>query len=78
MAPAWSVACGPDGRKLLGAHILGDGATELVHVAQIAIATHADVDLFLESIFNFPTFAEAYLVAALDVLEQRNAKSKAA
>lgn len=72
------LVCGPDGRKLLGAHILGDGATELVHVAQIAIATHADVDLFLESIFNFPTFAEAYLVAALDVLEQRNAKSKAA
>ncbi len=72
------LVCAPDGRKLLGAHIVGDGATELVHVAQVAIASNADVDLFLESIFNFPTFAEAYLVAALDVLEQRSAASRAA
>ena len=59
------------GRRLLGAQIVGEGATELVHVAQIAIATGAGVDLFVEQSFNFPTLAEAYRVAALDVVRQR-------
>lgn len=71
------LVCAPDGRKLLGAHIIGDGATELIHVPQMALSSDADIDLFLESIFNFPTFAEGFLVAALDVLEQRNALGRA-
>jgi NAD(P) transhydrogenase len=72
------LVCDPSGRKLLGAQILGDGATELIHVAQMAIATGQDIDVFIDNVFNFPTFAEAFLVAALDVLEQRQQLAKAA
>jgi NAD(P) transhydrogenase len=61
------------GRKLLGIHIVGDGATELVHVGQMAMFAGADIDVFIENIFNFPTLAEAYRVAALDVTEKRAA-----
>jgi len=60
-----------EGRKLLGAHIVGEGATELIHVAQMALLAGLDVDTFIENIFNFPTLAEAYRVAALDIAEQR-------
>jgi NAD(P) transhydrogenase len=59
------------GRKLLGVQIVGDGATELVHVGQMALLAGDDVDVFIENIFNFPTLAEAYRVAALDIAEQR-------
>jgi len=59
------------GHKLLGAHIVGEGATELIHVAQMALIAGLDVDAFIENIFNFPTLAEAYRVAALDLAEQR-------
>jgi len=72
------VICDARGEKILGAQIIGDGATELIHVAQMAIAAEQPVDVFLDNVFNFPTFAEAYLVAALDVLEQRNALKRAA
>jgi NAD(P) transhydrogenase len=54
-------------------HIVGEGATELVHVGQMALCAGAGVDTFVENIFNFPTLAEAYRVAALDVLERRRA-----
>jgi NAD(P) transhydrogenase len=61
----------PTGEKLLGAHIIGDGATELIHVAQMGLLTACDVDLFVETIFNFPTLAESYRVAALDIVKRR-------
>jgi NAD(P) transhydrogenase len=54
--------------RLRGCQIVGEGATELVHLAQMAMLTGAPVTLFVENIFNFPTLAEAYRVAALDVL----------
>ena len=59
------------GHKLLGAHIVGEGATELIHVAQMALIGGLEIDAFIENIFNFPTLAEAYRVAALDLAEQR-------
>jgi NAD(P) transhydrogenase len=59
------------GHRLLGAHIVGEGATELIHVAQMALIAALDVDAFIENIFNFPTLAEAYRVAALDIAGQR-------
>jgi NAD(P) transhydrogenase len=59
------------GRQLLGAHIVGEGATEQIHVAQMALLAGFGIDAFIENIFNFPTLAEAYRVAALDVAEQR-------
>jgi NAD(P) transhydrogenase len=62
-----------DGRQLLGVHIVGAGATELIHVGQMGLVMGCDVDTFVEHIFNFPTFAEAYRVAALDIVQQRAA-----
>jgi NAD(P) transhydrogenase len=53
-------------RRIRGCQVLGEGATELVHLAQMAMATGASVETFVDGIFNFPTMAEAYRVAALD------------
>ena len=52
-------------------HIVGEGATELVHIGQMALLYNADIDGFVENIFNFPTMAEAYRVAALKIAGQR-------
>jgi NAD(P) transhydrogenase len=57
----------PDGR-ILGAQIVGEGAADLVHVAQMAIIGGLRVDVFVDHPMNFPTLAEAYRVAALDIL----------
>jgi NAD(P) transhydrogenase len=51
--------------------VIGEGATELVHLGQAAVATGATADFFIEQIFNFPTMTEAYRIAAFDVLKQR-------
>jgi NAD(P) transhydrogenase len=61
----------PAGKKLLGVQIVGDGASELVHVGQMAILAGFEVDTFIEATFNFPTLAEGYRVAALDVAKRR-------
>jgi NAD(P) transhydrogenase len=55
-----------DGRHLLGCHIVGEGATELVHIGQAVINLHGTLDYFIQNTFNYPTLAEAYKVAALD------------
>ena len=55
-----------DDRKLLGVHILGEGATELIHIGQAVINLGGDIDYFVENTFNYPTLAEAYKIAALD------------
>ena len=55
-----------DDRKLLGTHIIGEGATELVHIGQAVINLNGCLDYFLENTFNYPTLAEAYKIAALD------------
>jgi NAD(P) transhydrogenase len=61
----------PSGERLLGLQIVGDEAAELIHVGQVALQHAATIDFFVDSIFNFPTLAEAYRVAALDILGQR-------
>jgi NAD(P) transhydrogenase len=53
-------------RRLLGVHIIGTGATELVHVGQAVLTLGAGLDYFLGTVFNYPTLAECYKVAALD------------
>ncbi len=53
-------------RALLGVHILGTGATELIHIGQAAFILGGGLDYFLDTIFNYPTLAECYKVAALD------------
>ena len=55
-----------DDRTLLGVHVLGTGATELIHIGQVAMGNGATVDYLVGTVFNYPTLAEAYKVAALD------------
>jgi NAD(P) transhydrogenase len=61
----------PTGEYILGVQIIGEGATELIHLGQMALQHAATVDSFVENIFNFPTLAETYRVAALDIVGQR-------
>jgi NAD(P) transhydrogenase len=53
-------------RRLLAVHCIGTGATELVHVGQAVLALGGGLDYFLETVFNYPTLAECYKVAALN------------
>ena len=53
-------------RRLLGVHIVGEGATELVHIGQAVLNLKGTLDYFIENTFNYPTLAEAYKIAALD------------
>lgn len=53
-------------RRLLGVHIVGEGATELIHIGQAVLNLRGTVDYFVENTFNYPTLAEAYKIAALD------------
>jgi len=59
-------------QKLLGVHIVGEGATELVHIGQAVIALGGTLDYFVQTVFNYPTLAEAYKVAALDAYNRMN------
>jgi NAD(P) transhydrogenase len=60
----------PDSRRLLGVHAIGTGATELIHIGQTVMAAGMPIDYFVESVFNYPTLAECYKVAALDGLNR--------
>jgi NAD(P) transhydrogenase len=53
-------------RRLLGVHIVGEGATELIHIGQAVLNLGGTLDYFVENAFNYPTLAEAYKIAALD------------
>ncbi len=65
------------GDKLLGVQIAGDGATELVHLGQMAILGKMSVDTFANATFNSPTMAEAYRIAALEIIHARQWKTSA-
>jgi len=53
-------------RRILGIHAIGTGATELIHIGQAVMAFGGTVDYFVHNVFNYPTLAEAYKVAALN------------
>ena len=53
-------------RQILGVHIVGENAAELIHIGQAVIAYGGTVDYFVESVIGYPTLAEAYTTAALD------------
>jgi NAD(P) transhydrogenase len=53
-------------RRVLGVWCLGTQATELVHIGQAVMALEGTLDYFLDNVFNYPTLAECYKVAALD------------
>jgi NAD(P) transhydrogenase len=59
-----------DSRRLLGVHAIGTGATELIHIGQTVMAAGMPIDYFVDSVFNYPTLAECYKVAALDGLNR--------
>ncbi len=59
-----------DTRKLLGVHVIGEGATELVHIGQAIIALGGTLDYLVNNVFNYPTLAETYKVAALDAFNK--------
>lgn len=56
-------------RKLLGVHVVGENATELVHIGQTVLHLEGAVDLFIDMVFNFPTLAESYKYAAYECLD---------
>ena len=56
----------PDTRRILGVHVCGTGATEIVHLGQAVMTLGGGVDYLVDAVFNYPTLAEAYKVAALD------------
>jgi NAD(P) transhydrogenase len=68
-----ALICERSSARVLGVQVLGEGATELVHLGQAAIAAEATAEFFIEQIFNFPTMTEAYRIAAFDVMKQRTA-----
>jgi NAD(P) transhydrogenase len=66
----------PDDRRLLATHILGTGATELVHLGQCVLFQEGTIDYFVDAVFNYPTLAEAYKVAALDAANKIDAVAR--
>ena len=61
---------GSEDGRLLGVHIFGTGATELVHIGQAVMGCNGTVDYLVDAVFNYPTLAEAYKVAALDAMNK--------
>lgn len=59
-----------DTEELLGVHIVGEGATELIHIGQAVLAHAGKLDYFVNAVFNYPTLAEAYKIAALDAFNK--------
>ncbi len=59
--------------ELLGVHIIGDGAVELVHIGQAVISLKGTIDYFVNTVFNYPTLAECYKNAALDGINRLSA-----
>ena len=57
-------------RQILGVHIIGEGATELVHIGQAVLALKGTVDYFVDNVFNYPTLAECYKAAAFNGLNK--------
>jgi NAD(P) transhydrogenase len=60
----------PDTRKVLGVHVIGENAAEIVHIGQAVLSFGGTMDYFRDTVFNYPTFAEAYKVAGLDGLNK--------
>lgn len=59
-----------ESRELLGVHIIGEGAVELIHIGQAVLAHGGKVDYFIDTVFNYPTLAECYKNAAFDGLNR--------
>jgi NAD(P) transhydrogenase len=60
----------PDSKELLGVHIIGEGASELLHIGQAVFALKGTVEYFVDNVFNYPTLAECYKAAAFNGLNK--------
>jgi NAD(P) transhydrogenase len=67
-----------DDRRLMGVHVFGTGATELVHIGQTVMGLGGTVDYLVDAVFNYPTLAESYKVAALDAMNKMRAVARMA
>ncbi|KAG4059173.1 hypothetical protein PC123_g5880 [Phytophthora cactorum] len=65
----------PDTLKVFGVHAIEEGATEVIHIGQMAMAMGCSLTYFRDAVFNYPTLAEAYRVAALNGLGRLNSSS---
>jgi NAD(P) transhydrogenase len=63
-------------KQLLGVHVFGTGATELVHIGQTVMGCGGTVDYLVDAVFNYPTLAESYKVAALDAMNKMRAVAR--
>ena len=59
----------PDSRRLLGVHIIGERASEIIHVGQMCMQLGGTIDVLIDNVFNFPTLSDAYKYAAYDGLQ---------
>ena len=62
----------PEDKKLLGAHIIGEQASELIHIASHVMLTHGAIDAFIEAVYNYPTLSDSYQYAAYDGLKNHD------
>jgi NAD(P) transhydrogenase len=65
----------PSTGELLGVHIIGEGASELIHIGQAVMAFGGNIDYFIKTVFNYPTLAEAYKTAAFDGVNRMGSPS---
>lgn len=68
----------PATRRLLSAHILGEDATELIHIPLFVLSTGGTIDAFIDAVFNFPTLAESFKYAAYDGLQRLARRERSA
>ena len=66
----------PETLEILGVHIIGDQAAEIIHIGQLVMAFKGKLDSFVQNVFNYPTWAEAYKVAALNGFNRLQGKEK--
>lgn len=69
------IICERETQKLLGVHIIGEGASELIHIGQAVLNLGGTIDYFVENSFNYPTLAEGYKIAALDIWNKLQAQT---
>ena len=68
----------PQSLQLLGVHIIGENASELLHIGMMVMQFSGTINAFIDSVFNFPTISEAYKYAAYDGLGNISRKGKVA
>ena len=66
----------PTSRQILGVHVFGTGATEIVHIGQTVMGLGGTIEYLVNNVFNYPTLSEAYKVAALDAINKMRAMSR--